>query len=108
MKRKAPYVSHDEEQIREFRARPKLALEYLNSAIKVAFEEGDSELVLTALAAVAKAYGIGRVAKGAQVRRESLHRMLSRRGNPEWRSMFRVLRALHVRPRFEAGAGPRH
>lgn len=98
MKRKAPFVSHDEEQIREFRARPKLALEYLNSAIQVAFEENDSELVLTALATVAKAYGINRVAQGACLKRESLHRMLSRRGNPEWKSMFRVLKALHVRP----------
>ncbi|TBR20699.1 putative addiction module antidote protein [bacterium] len=98
MKRKASYVSHDEEQIREFRARPKLALEYLNAAIQVAFEENDSELVLTALATVTKAYGINRVAKDADLKRESLHRMLSRRGNPEWKSMFRVMRALHVRP----------
>lgn len=102
MKRKAPYVSHDEEQIREFRARPKLALEYLNSAVQVAFEEDDSELVLTALATVAKAYGINQVAQGAGLKRESLHRMLSRRGNPEWKSLFRVLKALHVRPSLVA------
>lgn len=43
-----------------------------------------------------------RVAKKAHMRRESLHRMLSRRGNPEWNSMFRVLKAIHVRPRFES------
>lgn len=98
MNRKPPYVSHDEEQVREFRARPKLALEYLNAAIQVAFEEDDSELVLTALATVAKAYGIDRVAKGAHLKRESLHRMLSKRGNPEWKSLFRVMKALHLRP----------
>lgn len=98
MNRKPPYVSHDEEQIREFRARPKLALAYLNAAIQVAFEEDDSELVLTALSTVAKAYGINRVAKGANLKRESLHRMLSKRGNPEWKSLFRVMKALHLHP----------
>lgn len=54
------------------------------------------------MAAVAKAYGISRVAKDAHLKRESLHRMLSSRGNPEWNSMFRVLKALHLRPKFES------
>jgi len=27
--------------------------------------------------------------------------MLSRRGNPEWSSIFRLFRALHVIPKFE-------
>jgi|CXWL01.1.fsa_nt_gi probable addiction module antidote protein len=101
MKRKA-YVSHDEAQIEEFRKRPQLAIEYLNSAFEVAFQENDPELVLTAMAAVTKAYGINRVAKGARLKRESLHRMLSIRGNPEWSSLFRVFRALHIRPTFHA------
>ena len=104
MKRKPPYVLHDEAQIEEFRRRPRMAIEYLNSAFQIAFEENDPELVLTAMAAVAKAYGINQVAKDAHVKRESLHRMLSKRGNPEWNSMFRVLKALHVRPKFESTA----
>lgn len=99
--KKKPYVSHEDAQIEEFRKRPKLAIEYLNSAFEVAYEENDPELVLTAMAAVAKAYGIKQVAKDAHVKRESLHRMLSNRGNPEWSSMFRVLKALHVLPKFQ-------
>ena len=102
MKKKAPYVRHEDEQIREFRKRPMLAREYLNSAFQVAFEENDPERALTPMAVVAKAYGINRVAKDARLKRESLHRMLSRRGNPEWNSLFRVLKALHVRPTFES------
>ncbi|MDE2291309.1 MAG: putative addiction module antidote protein [Elusimicrobia bacterium] len=97
---KPPYVSHDDEQIEEFRRRPGLAVAYLNDAVRVAFEDDDPELALTAMASVAKAYGIERVARGAGLRRESLHRMLSRRGNPEWSSLFRVLKALGVRLRF--------
>ncbi len=106
MTKKAPYVSYDDAQIEEFRKRPKLALEYLNAAFQLAFEENDPELILTAMAAVAKAQGINRVAKDAHLKRESLHRMLSKRGNPEWNSMFRVLKALHIRPRFESTQNP--
>ena len=104
MKKNIPYVSHDEEQIREFRLNPKLGTEYLNACIKIAFDENDPELVLTALASVAKAYGMTRVAKEAKLPRESLHRMLSRRGNPEWNSIFRVFKALHIRPKLERAA----
>lgn len=101
MKKKAPYVSHEQQQIQEFRNNPKLATEYLNSAIQVAFEENNPELVLMALATVARAYGMTHVAKVADLKRESLHRMLSKRGNPEWNSIFRVLKALHLRPKLE-------
>jgi probable addiction module antidote protein len=104
MKKYPPYVSHEDEQVREFRKSPKRAMEYLNSCIQVAFEENEPELVLTALATVAKAYGMTRVAKDAALQRESLHRMLSKRGNPEWNSIFRVFKALHLRPRLEREA----
>lgn len=99
--KKTPYVSHELEQIREFRAHPARATAYLNSAIEIAFEENEPELLLTALATVARAYGMTHVAKEADLKRESLHRMLSKRGNPEWNSMFRVFKALHLRPRLE-------
>ena len=102
--RKTPYVSHEREQIREFRKNPELATEYLNSAIQVAFKENDPELVLTALATLARAYGMTHVAKDAGLKRESLHRMLSKRGNPEWRSIFRVFKALHLHPKLEYAA----
>ncbi|MBI3551851.1 MAG: putative addiction module antidote protein [Elusimicrobia bacterium] len=101
MKRDLPYVSDEEEQLREFRKDPNRATAYLNACIQVAFEENDPELVLTALAKVAKAHGITQVAKSVAVKRESLHRMLSRRGNPEWNSMFRVFKALHLRVKLE-------
>jgi probable addiction module antidote protein len=97
MKKVAPAVSYEEQEIREFRENPERARAYLSAAIEVAFEENDPEIVLTALAVVAKAAGMSRIAKKAELRRESLHRMLSKRGNPEWNSLFRVLRALDLR-----------
>lgn len=41
------------------------------------------------------------VAKEADLMRESLHRMVSKRANPERNSMFRVFKALHLRPELE-------
>jgi probable addiction module antidote protein len=56
------------------------AATYLNAAI----EEGDREVFLLALRNVAEANGgMGAVAAKANLSRESLYRMLSRRGNPE-------------------------
>lgn len=101
MRRLSPSVSYDKWELRELRKDPVLALAYLNGAILLAFEENDPEVVLLSLSTVAKAYGFAKVAKGAKLKRESLHRMLSKRGNPEWNSLFRVLRALHLRPKME-------
>lgn len=101
MKKSKPYVAHEKEQIREFRKDPDRAIEYLNACVQVAFEDNDPELVLSALAVVGKAYGMTRLAKKTHLQRESLHRMLSKRGNPEWNSIFRVFKALQIRPRLE-------
>ncbi len=97
-------ISHEEAQILRFRKNPDRALSYLNSCLEVAYRENDPELVLSALSTVAKAFGISRLARESRLRRESLHRMLRKRGNPEWRSIFSVFRALHFRPKLERAA----
>ena len=96
-----PSVSHEEAQIKRFREEPERAVSYLNSCFEVAYKEDDPELVLSALSTVARAFGLSRLARATDLRRESLHRMLRKRGNPEWRSLFRVFKALHLRPRLE-------
>lgn len=101
MKKNLPYVSHEKEELRWLRKDSKRAAAYLNACIEVAFEENDPQLVLLALAKVAKARRMTHVAKAIAVKRESLHRMLSKRGNPEWNSLFRILKALHLRPRLD-------
>lgn len=69
---------------------PHEAAEYLNAAI----EDGDKEVFLLTMRDVAEAHGgMSAVAKKAHINRESLYRMLSKKGNPELQS---VLNLLHV------------
>ena len=70
------------------------AEEYLNAAL----EEDDPELFLLALRNVAEAQGgVAQLAEKAKLNRESLYRMLSDRGNPEFRSLDALLHALGFR-----------
>ncbi len=81
------------ELIRSLR-QPRQAAAYLNAAL----EEGDPELFLLALRNVAEAQGgIGILAEKSNLNRESLYRMLSERGNPEFRSLDALLHALGFR-----------
>ena len=70
------------------------AAAYLNAAL----EEGDREIFLLALRNVAEANGgMAAVADKAHLNRESLYRTLSRRGNPEIRTLFNLLRVVGLR-----------
>lgn len=73
---------------------PVEAAAYLNAAL----EEGDRETFLLALRKVAEANGgVGAVADKAHLNRESLYRTLSRRGNPEIRTLFNLLHGVGLR-----------
>jgi probable addiction module antidote protein len=75
------------------------AAAYLNAAI----EEGDREVFLLALRNVAEANGgMSAVAAKANLSRESLYRMLSRRGNPEIKSLCNLLHTMGLRLAVEA------
>jgi probable addiction module antidote protein len=75
------------------------AAEYLNAAI----EEGDREVFLLALRNVAEAHGgMSALAGKAGLNRESLYRMLSKRGNPEIKSLSALLHAMGLRLAVEA------
>ena len=62
--------------------------------ITAALETGDADFVRDALGIVAKARGMGEVAKIADLNRESLYKALSETGNPEFSTVMRVMRAL--------------
>ncbi|MBI5809720.1 MAG: putative addiction module antidote protein [Deltaproteobacteria bacterium] len=67
---------------------PREAAMYLNAAI----EDGDKEVFLLALRNVTIAHGgMSAIAKKAHMNRESLYRMLSRKGNPELKSILNLL-----------------
>jgi len=70
------------------------AEEYLNAAV----EEDDPALFLLALRNVAEAQGgVAQLAEKAKLNRESLYKMLSERGNPEFKSLDALLHALGFR-----------
>ncbi len=77
---------------------PREAATYLNAAI----EDGDKEVFLLALRNVALAHGgMSAVAKKAHINRESLYRMLSRKGNPELKSIFNLLHIVGLKINIE-------
>lgn len=62
--------------------------------IEEVIESGDPTLVSHALGVVARAKGMTQVARDAGVSREHLYRALSSEGNPEFATVFKVVRAL--------------
>ncbi|MBI5893050.1 MAG: putative addiction module antidote protein [Deltaproteobacteria bacterium] len=80
-----------QEDLIESLKNPKEAAAYLNAAI----EEGDRGLFLLALRNIAEAQGgISTIAEKAHLNRENLYRMLSKRGNPEIKSLLTLLRVM--------------
>jgi len=84
-----------QEYLLEVLADPLEAAAYLNAAL----EEGDKELFLLALRNVAEARlgGMSKLAAVSGLNRESLYRMLSGKGNPELKSLDRLLHALGLK-----------
>ena len=78
---------------------PREAAAYLNAAI----EGGDRAVFLLALRNVAEAHGgMATLAEKSRLSRESLYRMLSKRGNPEIKSLYSLLQAMGLRLAIEA------
>ena len=62
--------------------------------IAAALDSGDAEFVRDALGLVARARGMGEIAKKAGLNRESLYKALGETGNPEFGTVMRIVRAL--------------
>ncbi|MBI5549689.1 MAG: putative addiction module antidote protein [Deltaproteobacteria bacterium] len=91
-KRTQSYAEGLDERLQD----PTYAAEYLSAAA----EEGRSELLL-ALRDVARARGVGRIARGAHRGRESLYKSLSEKGNPGLDTLLSVLHAAGLALRFK-------
>ena len=87
-------IRHDAALARELRADPALAAEYLKAAIE---DEDEPAVLLVALRHLAEAYGMAAVAEAAGIKRESLYRALSPRGNPTLKTTMAVLKAVGLR-----------
>ncbi|MBV9631826.1 MAG: putative addiction module antidote protein [Xanthobacteraceae bacterium] len=62
--------------------------------IAQALETGDADFVRDALGVVARARGMGEIAKKAGLNRESLYKALGETGNPEFGTVMRIVGAL--------------
>ena len=89
-----PFVDHYERLIKELRADPELASEYLNAAL----EAGDKKAFLMALRNVIEARGgMSRVARASKMNRVSLYKMLSGNGNPGFGNILLILQTAGIR-----------
>jgi probable addiction module antidote protein len=76
------------------------AADYLDSDerqaayITAALETGEADFVRDALGIVARARGMGEIAKNAGLNRESLYKALGAAGNPEFSTIIRIVRAM--------------
>lgn len=61
--------------------------------LKVAFEEGDPELITELLGDIARSKGMTDLAKRTGLSRQSLYKALSPDGNPEFVTVLKVLQA---------------
>jgi probable addiction module antidote protein len=77
-------------------------VEYLNAAL----EAGDPDLLMSAIADVAKARGIARVAEDAGLGRESLYKTLKPGAKPQLATVFKILHALGIK--LSATTEPAH
>ena len=93
----------------EYLTTPEAQAEFITAAL----ETGDAAYVRDAIGVVARARGMGEIAKAAGLNRESLYRALGAAGNPEFSTMLRVLDALGIaltaraQPRKPAKKKPR-
>jgi probable addiction module antidote protein len=67
--------------------------EYLNAAL----EEGDPEIVLAAIADIAKARGMAKMAADAGLGRESLYKALTPGSKPRYETIAKLLKALNIK-----------
>lgn len=96
-----PYKSYDKYLLKALKD-PKEAAAYLNAAL----EAGDPDVFLMAYYEVARAHGVKVIADKANLHRVSLNKMFSGNGNPEWKSVMKVLAASKLRMRIEPASRP--
>ena len=70
--------------------------------LEAALEDGDPALVAATLGDIARAKGMGGIAKETGLGRESLYKALSPEGNPEISTVLKVIKALGLRLRATA------
>ena len=85
---------HDEATVESLRKDPKSAVEYLNAVL----QDGDGQELMVAMRRIADAMGgVPQLASKTKLNATALYRTLSKKGNPELRSMTSMLKAMGLR-----------
>jgi probable addiction module antidote protein len=93
-KKPIPFRSHEDATIQSLHADPALAAEYLNSVL----QDGNQQELMLAMRCLADAMGgVPKLASRAKLNVTTLYRTLSKKGNPELRSMNSMLKAMGLR-----------
>lgn len=90
-------ISNREATMRELRADPEYAAEFVKVALEEMEDPKTCASALLALRTVAEAYGMSKVAEEAGIQRESLYRALSPSGNPTMKTLMAVMKAVGLR-----------
>lgn len=88
------YPTHNEVMLKHLKDDPEFAVEYLKVALEEATDEDGRDVLLNAIRRIAEAHGIARIARAAGIRRESLSRALSAKGNPRFDTLYAVVHAM--------------
>ena len=91
------HKSYQEELLEDLKD-PYEAVEYINAALD---EEDLPEVFLLALRNIAEAHGFSKLAEETHLNRENLYRMLSRKGNPKFASLYTLLSSLGLKLHVE-------
>jgi len=87
-------VSHDALMLARLKRDPEFAVEYLKAALEEATDEDGRYVLLIAIRQIAQAHGIAKIARAAGIKRESLSRALSAKGNPRFDTLCAVIHAM--------------
>jgi probable addiction module antidote protein len=89
-----PYRDHATATVESFRKDPGFAAEYLNAVLT----DGDQEELMVALRYMAEAFGgVPSLAARARLNATTLYRTLSKKGNPELKTISALLGAMGMR-----------
>lgn len=89
-----PSISHDKLMIANLKDDPAFAVEYLKAALEEATDEDGRHVLLAVMRRIAEAHGIAKIARAAGIKRESLSRALSAKGNPRFDTLYAVVHAM--------------
>jgi probable addiction module antidote protein len=97
-KKRKTSASYDKSVVRRIRRDPRFGAEYIKAILG---DTDDPRVILVALRHFAQAYGMDEIARVAGLRRESLYRALSRKGNPFFSTFYAIAKAVGLKPTLQ-------